>query len=105
MKYLFLLVLLASCAELQKNTSINMMAEAESVRVLETEAAASSCTVISTVKTEDNLMNLGKDTAIFNMKKFAEGKGANAVFVKECKETNTAIATITTCKGVAYKCP
>lgn len=105
MKYLFLLVLLASCADLQKSTNVNMMAEPDSVRILENEAAASSCTVVSTVRGEDNLLNLGKDTATFNMRKFAEGKGANAVWVQECKETKTAISTITTCKGISYKCP
>lgn len=105
MKYLFLLALLASCAELQKNTNVNMMAEAETVRVLEADAPTGSCTVVTTVRGEDNLMNLGKDTAVANMKKYAEGKGANAIFVKECKETKTAISTITSCKGIAYKCP
>lgn len=105
MKYLFLLVLLASCADLQKSTNVNMMAEPEGVKVLENEAAAAKCTVVSTVRGEDNLLNLGKDTAIFNIRKFAEGKGANSVWIQDCKETSTAISTITTCKGIAYKCP
>lgn len=105
MKYLFLLVLLASCADLQKSTNVNMMAEADSVRVLNAEAEAASCKVVSTVRGEDNLMNLGRDTAVSNMKRFALGKDANALWIQECKETNTAISTITTCKGIAYKCP
>jgi hypothetical protein len=105
MKYIFLIVLLSSCAELQRKTNINMMAEAESVKILETEAAASSCKFVTNVKGEDNLLNMGKETAISNMKRYAEGKDANAVWVQDCKETQTAVANIVVCKGKAYKCP
>jgi hypothetical protein len=104
MKYLFLLILLTSCADLQKNTNVNMMAEAESVKILDSEGAAASCKFVTNVKGEDNLLNMGKETAISNMKRYADGKEANALWVQDCKETQTAVANIVVCTGKAYKC-
>ncbi len=106
MKYFFFVLglTLVSCAELQKSTSVNMLGETPSVKILASEKEASACKPVTTVRGEDNLMSLGKSTAIENMKRFAAGKEANALWVSECKETKTAISTITTCSGKAYQC-
>ncbi len=104
MKYLVPLFFLVSCADIQKKTNINMMAEADSVKILDNEGAASSCKFLFSVKGEDNLLNLGKETAVSNMRRYARDKDANAIWVQDCKETTTAVANIIVCTGKAYKC-
>lgn len=109
MKYLILLLTLASCAEIQKATNVNALSESNAhyngaVKALESESAAGKCKFISNVTSEDNLVNPGKESAITSMKKFATDKGGDSVLVGDCTETKTAIQPITTCKGKVYKC-
>ena len=110
MKYVFLLVLLSSCSSIQEATSVNVLKDESShydgiVKTVKSTSEAASCEFISNVKAEDNLMQLGREVAITNMKKFAAAKKANTVWVEECTETKTAISPIFTCSGKAYKCP
>lgn len=109
MKYLALLLLITSCAEIQKATNVNALSESnthyqEAIKTLENEVASSNCQFISNVTSEDNLINVGKESAVTSMKRFASGKGGDSVLVGECTETKTAIHPITTCKGKVYKC-
>lgn len=109
MKYLVLLLLLTSCAEIQKATNVNALSESNAhysgtIKALGSESEAANCKFISNVTSEDNLVNPGKESAVTSMKKFASDKGGDSVLVGECTETKTAISPITVCKGKAYKC-
>ena len=109
MKYLPLLFVLVSCSNIQKATNVNALSESNAhydgvVVTLASEADAANCKFISNVKAEDNLINVGKESAITSMKKFADDKGGDSVVVSECTETKTAISPITICKGKVYKC-
>ncbi len=110
MKFLFLALLLASCANIQKATNVHAITEDNQnmdsqIKTLASEADASSCKFVSNVKGEDNLLNVGRESAVISMKKFAYAKAANAVWVESCTETKTAIQAITVCKGKIYDCP
>lgn len=109
MKYVFLALLLASCADIQRATNTNAITEDNQridskIKVLATEVEGSSCKFIADVKGEDNLLNPGKDSAIISIKKFAAGRNADAIWVSGCTETETGLKPVIVCKAKAYAC-
>lgn len=109
MKYLLLVLLLSSCAEIRKVTNTNAITEENQridakIKTLATEAEASSCKFITDVKGEDNLLNSGKESAIISIKKFAAQKNADTIWVSSCTETETGLKPVMVCKGKAYAC-